>query len=181
MSTLIVFACVAGWAALAMALSLGCARGVASRPRRVVLRFAIFALVFAAPLADELVAWPQLRELCRGPGRFEYGPGQDAATAFGRTVHYRPRAQETQATLFPGVPVRLTFHDYVDAASGDLVLRFRSVRPLDSLAALRDARGEAHTWVLLECWGAALSREPDERVLALKIIRTPRTARRAVP
>jgi hypothetical protein len=181
MSSFIVFACVAGWAALAMAMALAAGGGIASRSRRILLRFALFGVIFVAPLGDELLAWPQLRELCRGPGRFEYGPGQDAATAFGRTVYYRPRAQETLATLFPGVPVRLTFHDYVDAGSGDLVLRFRSVRPLDSLAALRDARGVAHPWLLHECWGAALSREPDERLLALKIIRNPRAARRSTP
>lgn len=181
MSVLILFACVAGWSALALAVALGSARRVGSRLRRTVLRFGIFLLVFAAPLTDELIAWPQFTSLCRGAGRFEYGPGQDAATAFGRTVHYRPRAQETQSTLFPGVPVRLTFHDYVDAASGELVLRFRSVRPLGSLAAVRDAKGEAHPWLLHECWGAAMSREPDERALALKVVRNPRTAQRPAP
>lgn len=167
-------ACIAAWSALVLALALWSTRRIARRNPRIAASAAVFALVFALPLADEIIAWPQYRDLCRGAGRFEFGPGEDAATAFGRTVHYRPRAQERQETLFPGVPVRLTFHDYVDAASGGLVLRFRSVRPLDSLAAYVDARGGTHLWLLRECWGAGLSREPDERTLALKIVRRPR-------
>jgi hypothetical protein len=169
-----VLACIAAWSALVLALALWSTRRLARRSARIPASAGVFALVFALPLGDELVAWPQFRALCRGEGRFEYGPGQDAATAFGRTVVYRPRALERQETLFPGVPVRLTFHDYVDAATGELVLRFRSVRPLGSLAAFVDPGGAAHPWVLHECWGAALSREPDERTLALRIVRRQR-------
>lgn len=169
-----VLACIAAWSALVLALALSCTRRIGRRGPRIVASGAIFVVVFALPLADELLAWLQFRDLCRGPGRFEFGPGENAASAFGRTVVYRPRAVERQETLFPGVPVRVTFHDYVDAATGALVLRFRSVRPLDSLAAYVDARGVAHPWLLRECWGAGLSREPDERTLALKIVRRAR-------
>ena len=172
----LVLACIVVWSALVLALALWSTRRIGRRSLRVAASAAVFSAVFALPLADEIIAWPQLRELCRGPGRFEFGPGEDASTAFGRTVHYRPRAQERQETLFPGVPVRLTFHDYVDASSGGLVLRFRSVRPLGSLAAYVDARGVIHPWLLRECWGAGMSREPDERTLALKIVRRTRPA-----
>ena len=121
----------------------------------------MFALVFALPLADEIIAWPQYRDLCRGAGRFEFGPGEGCGDRL------RSRSTTGRAPGAPGnaVPRRAgaahTFHDYVDAASGGLVLRFRSVRPLDSLMAYVDARGGTYG-CCAEVLGRGLSRANDE-------------------
>jgi hypothetical protein len=173
MSTSFTIAAVSCWAALVLVLVLRAANGVRYRPARIGARFFLFALVFVAPAGDEMFAWPQMRKLCAGHGRFEYGPGMDEQSAFGRTVYYVPRAAERTETMFPGVPVRLSFHDYVDAHTGDVVLRFRSVLPLGSMFSYPDAKGARHTWLLRECWGANLSRAPDERALKLVVVRAP--------
>lgn len=173
MATVSTIAAAACWAALVLVLVLRTAGGMRHRPARIGARFALFSLLFVAPLGDELLAWPQLRRLCTGEGRFEYGPGMDEQAAFGRTVYYRPSAAEETQTVFPGIPVRLSFHDYVDAHSGDVVLRFRSVLPLGSMFAYPDAKGVRHPWLLRECWGANLSGVPDERALKLVVVRAP--------
>ena len=173
MSGLMLFGSLSIWLLFSVAIATWIVSLISMRSRRVYAKLILIPMLFLAPITDEVIAWPQLERLCKGTGRFEFGPGIDEQKAQGRTVYYRYKAAEEFRKLFPGVEVRYSYHDYVDARTGEVVLRFHSVMPIRSWFAFPDAGGSRHPWLLSECWSAKVNSLPDERSLRLNLVDKP--------
>lgn len=167
---LMFFGAIALWFAVAIAIALGLGHLLPERPWRSMVKIALIPFVFFAPVADEIIAWPQMRELCKGTGRFEFGPGMNEQKALGRSVYYRYKSTEERRKLFPDVEVLYISHDYVDAQTGEIILRFHSVEPKYSFFAYPDAGGSRNTWILSDCWSAKVNTSPDESKLRLNVV-----------
>jgi hypothetical protein len=78
-------------------------------------------LLFLLPVADELIAYPQMQALCASLKPYEFAAGMDEKKAFGRTVyHKRVTAQEV---IWPKtVKVTRIFSTYVDATTKEPIL-----------------------------------------------------------
>jgi hypothetical protein len=107
------------WIAVALALTMLLTRYVSRNWLRVLLRICIFILLLIAPLADELIARHQFRELCSTP------ISVDREKALGRTVSSAP----SKPTPVSGaaVPMSTLTWRYVDATTKEVVLEFVTV------------------------------------------------------
>ena len=169
---LMFFGAVALWFVTVVAIAFGIVRLLPDHPRWLIVKIALVLLVFFVPIADEIIAWPQMQELCKGNGRFIFGPEMNEQKALGRTVYYRYKSQEERRKLFPDVEVLYSLHDYVDTRTGEIILRFHSVKPTYSMFAYPDAGGTRNTWILSECWSAKVNTLPDESNLRLNVVKS---------
>jgi hypothetical protein len=90
------------WATIALALGSKIPQWLGIIRHRVGLGFLFALLVFVAPVADEIIAYPQMRALCASVGDFKFDPH----TATGQTVSkYPPIISKEMKTLFPNIQI----------------------------------------------------------------------------
>lgn len=147
---LILFGILGVWACLSVTISYWLGGFVSSTYWRIAARIALVPFVFFAPVADEIVAWPEMRELCKGTDNYQFAHGMDEKSAYGRTVYYTSGPSEIR-TLVSGPRVRYERFDYVDSTTRQPVLSYFTVEPIGSMFAFPDAGGGRHTWILRGC------------------------------
>lgn len=126
-------------------------------------------MVFFAPIADEIIAYPTYSKMCQGAGEFQFSSGMDEKKVFGREV-YSLRVEE-YIMLFPnrqtlskaelqsranenktsGVVAIKTIDKKIDNKTGEEILSIKKVKPISSMFAFPDASGGRNTWILKEC------------------------------
>ena len=119
------------------------------KPWRKAAQVALFPLVFAVPVLDEIIAWPQLQMLCAGADGYQYAQGMTQEKAVGRQA-YRRRWDELRF-LFPAVQVRYFRNEIIDFSTSEVILEAHAVEPVSSLFAAPSASGSRNPWLLREC------------------------------
>lgn len=113
----------------------------------------VAVLIFVAPVADEIIAWPQIRALCGDLSPLGYASGMDERKAYGRTIYYRDIY--TPISVFPS-SVHVDRHDgiYFDARSNEPILAYHGYTPRKAfLSVPNGSGGGAMTLILRGCSG----------------------------
>lgn len=93
---------------------------------RTAASVVLVPLIFIAPVADEIIAYPQLQAMCEATG---YELAMAEKEAYGRTIYYTSR--RTPDTLWPNTVV-VARHEvnYIDATTKQPVVVGRGVSPV---------------------------------------------------
>ncbi len=102
--------------------------------------------LFFLPVADEIIAKPEMDALCKGAGRYEYDPEK----AFGKTVYRAPRTTEYKR-LLTGIVITIERGGYVDTDTNRALITYYEVMPSGGIFGFPDAGGNKHPWLLSEC------------------------------
>jgi hypothetical protein len=124
------------------------------RDRQVLMLAPVFALlVFVAPVADEIIAYPQMMALCSNLPPLGLAEGMDEKKAYGRAVYYQDISTPIQ--VFPS-SVHIDRHDavYFDAKSHEKILSYHGYTPKKAfLAVSNGSSGGTMTLILQSCSG----------------------------
>lgn len=139
------------WLVIALALGRKIPKwlGITRHQKALGLVFAL--LVFVAPVADEVIAYPQMRGLCASLKPYEFAPGMDEKKAYGRTVEQALEINEE--SLWPS-SVKVTRWDlrYIDTATKEPVLVYTRFQPKSGMLGVPNgSSGGAMTVLLKEC------------------------------
>ena len=145
---LLFFVVITIWAAVAFALGSKIPLWLGLKQYRVALGSAFALLLFVAPVADEIIAWPQMQALCKKVRLYELAPGMDEKKAFGRTVHYAERTEKFN--LWPPT-VELLRWDiaFVDAVTKEPVLVATRFEPLRGMLGIPNGSSGGQMTVVL--------------------------------
>ena len=167
------------WVLVTIPIARWLGKKLPDKPWRKAAQIALFPLVFAVPVLDEIIAWPQLRALCDGAGIYSYPPGMTQEKAMGRAVYNTYR--NDLEFLFPLVSVRRIRDELVDLGTGETILTSHAVEPESSMLALPTASGTRATWILRRCPPPTSTWEKNrlltDEVLKLKKVEPPKTRR----
>lgn len=120
------FGAIAIWAWVALALGSKLPRWLGITRYRTAFGFVFALLVFVTPVADEIIAYPQLKMLCKSVEIVEYDP----QTATGKTVSkYPPIIGKETKTLFPGIQVLVQHGAYVAPTTEIPVVKWAWIEP----------------------------------------------------
>ena len=109
------------WALIALALGRKIPQWLGITRHRTALGFVFALLVFVAPVADEIIAWPQMRALCASLKAYELAPDINEKSAYGRSIYYTQI--HSRVTLFPStIEITKSNIAYVDAVTKEPVL-----------------------------------------------------------
>lgn len=93
---------------------------------RVLWTWVLVPVLFFLPVADEIIAWPQLKMLCKSVESVEYDP----QTATGKTVSKNPPIIDKETkTLFPGIQVLVQQGAYVAPTTEIPVVKWKWIEP----------------------------------------------------
>lgn len=167
---ILLFLCI--WAAIALLVANFIGRKLLKRftkdasgrttSKGVVIILLLAILVFFAPIADEIIAYPTYYKMCQSAGKYEFAPGMDAKKAFGRQYYIKfdneklirlfPWASEVnraedppKSALVKEINLRL-----IDESTNEIILTSRIVVPVTSLFAI-PWDGKRVTWLLHSC------------------------------
>ena len=141
------------WALIALALGRKIPRWLGITRHRTALGFVFALLVFVTPVADEIIAWPQMRALCRNLPPLGLASGMTDQKANGRTVYYQDI--NTPISIFPS-SVHVVRHDgiYFDATSHEPILSYHGYTPRTAfLSVPNGSSGGTMTLILRGCSG----------------------------
>ena len=126
MSGLFFFFVIGVWALIALSLGIKIPKWLGVTRHRTVASGVLVALIFLAPVADEIIAYPQMQTLCAAGG---YELAMTEKEAYGRTIYYT--SHSTPDTLWPATVV-VARHKvrYIDATSKQPVVIGRGVSPV---------------------------------------------------
>ncbi|WP_460488827.1 hypothetical protein [Curvibacter fontanus] len=147
------FGAIAIWAWVALALGSKLPRWLGITRYRTAFGFVFALLVFVTPVADEIIAYPQLKALCSDLPSLDFAEGMNEQKAFGRTVYYRD--MYTSISVFPS-SVRVDRHDgiYFDARTNEPVLAYHGYTPRKAfLSVPNGSSGGFMTLILRGCSG----------------------------
>jgi hypothetical protein len=118
-----------------------------------IVTVVLVPVIFLLPVADEVIAYPQMQALCSNLQPLDYAAGMNAEKAFGRTVYYRDI--KTPILLSPST-VKAYRHDgvYFDAKTEEQILSYHGYTPTSSwLAVPNGSSGGEMTLILRNCSG----------------------------
>lgn len=144
---------IAIWAVVALALGSKIPLWLGLKQHRVALGFAFALLLFVAPVADEIIAWPQMQLLCSNLQPLSLAEGMDEKRAYGRTVYYRDSYEPVQ--IFPR-SVRLERHEgaYFDTNTHEKILSYHGYTPRHGFLSIPNgSSGGTMTAILKGCSG----------------------------
>lgn len=114
----------------------------------LALATGVALLVFVAPVADEIIAYPQMRALCKQDRFFELVPGMDEKNSYGRTVYSEER--HANESIFPQtVEVTRWQTAYVDVSTKEDVLINRRFLPIRGMLGVSNGSSGGKMTVLL--------------------------------
>lgn len=126
----------------------------ATRYRRA-LSVLLIPLIFLAPVADEIVAYPQMLALCKHDKLYELATGMNEKKAYGRTVYYVQKKE--LISLWPStVKVSRLDMAYVDAQTNETVLARIGFRAAQGMLGLPAGSSGDKTTVLLSGCGSRI-------------------------
>jgi hypothetical protein len=105
-------------------------------------------LIFVAPVADEIIAYPQMKALCKQVTYFELAPGMDEKSAFGRTVYYTQKTKK-DSLWPPSVEILLWEMAYIDAVTKEPVLHSSAIEPLRGMLGVPNGSSGGQMTVIL--------------------------------
>lgn len=157
------FGAIAVWGLIALALGIKLPKWLRIQRYRPLWAAVFVMLVFFAPVADEIIAYPQLKVLCSNLPPLDFAQGMNEQKAYGRTVYYRD--MYTSISVFPS-SVRVDRHDgvYFDATTNEPVLAYHGYTPRKALLSVPNgSSGGTMTLILYGCSG--MKSGPDGYVI----------------
>jgi hypothetical protein len=159
------------WVVIAVALGRKIPKwlGIARYPKALGAVFAL--LVFVAPVADEIIAYPQMMTLCTGVEKVEYDP----QTATGQTVSkYSSIISHETKTLFPGIQVRIEQRALVTPVAEVPIVKWGSIEPRAGFLHFpAGSSGDSMPLLLSDCGFTARSGDQFLKIIEpLKLVRT---------
>ena len=128
-------------------------------------------LVFAAPVVDEVIAYPQMKALCKTVEHVEYDP----KTATGQTVSkYSSVIGNEKRTLFPGILVRIERRALVTPFAEVPIVKWASIEPQAGFLQFpAGSSGGSMPLLLADCGFTARDSERFLKVVTpLKLVKT---------
>lgn len=123
---LLFFGAIALWGLIALTLGTKVPKWLGIQRFRTLWAVVIVPIVFFAPVADEIIAWPEMQALCKSIETVEY----DRQTATGATVSkYPPILAKETKTLFPNIQVLVQQGAYVAPVTETPVIRWTWIEP----------------------------------------------------
>ncbi len=146
---LLFFGAIALWGAIAIALGIKLPKWLGIQRYRPLWTVVLVPLVFFAPVADEIIAYPQMKALCASLKPYELAPGMDEKKAYGRVVYYTQR--RTSETLFPStIEITRSNIAYVDATTKEPVLVQSWFEPRRGMLGIPNGSSGGQMTVLLD-------------------------------
>ena len=147
---LMLFGAIIFWLLLALILANWIGNFLPHTPWGIGAKFLLTPIIFIAPLADEIIAIPEMKSLCEQKKMPIVGKDIGERTDAGRIV--RSKIETEYISLSTGVRLLASRHDYYDVNTQKLVLsEYYELRPIKSLFAYPDAGGSRNTWILNKC------------------------------
>jgi hypothetical protein len=153
MMGILFFGVIAVWALIALVLGCNLPQRLRIQRYRPAWAVVFVVLVFFAPVADEIIAYPQMQALCRDLQPLSLASGMSEEKAYGRTVSYRDIT--TPVSIFPS-SVKVDRHDgiYFDLKTNEPILAYHGYTPRSAFLAIPNgSSGGAMTLLLQGCSG----------------------------
>jgi exosortase/archaeosortase len=150
---LLFFGAIALWALIALVLGVKLPEWLRIQRYRLACTLVFVVLVFFAPVADEVIAWPQMQVMCRDLQPLSLASGMSEEQAYGRTVSYRDIT--TPVSIFPS-SVNVDRHDgiYFDTKTNEPILAYHGYTPRSAFLAIPNgSSGGSMTLLLQGCSG----------------------------
>jgi hypothetical protein len=145
---IIFFVVISVWALVALVLGFKLPQWLGMRRNQSLWTVVFVVLVFFAPVADEILAYPQIKVLCKQDRLFNFSPGMDAKKAYGRTVYSEEREMFTK--LFPSsIEVIRWTTVYVDATTKEEVFKRSGIHPQRGMLGVPSGSSGGQMTVLL--------------------------------
>lgn len=111
-------------------------------------------LIFVAPVADEIISYPQMKALCSSLKPYEFSPGMDEKKAYGRTVDQA--GEDEMVSLWPStVTVKKVNVVYVDAKTREAIIEHHWFEPIRGMLGVPNGSSGGSMTVLLSTCGPA--------------------------
>ena len=148
---LLFFGAIAVWGVIAIALGSKLPEWLGIKRHRTALGFVFALLVFVAPVADEIIAYPQMQMLCQQVNGLELARGMDEEKAHGKSFYYAE--DNHNVTLWPS-SVKLLRRDYayINAMTKEAILQGVWFEPLRGMLGVPNgSSGGQMTLILGKC------------------------------
>lgn len=138
---------------------------------RVLWTWVLVPVLFFLPVVDEIIAWPQLKMLCKSVDSVKYDP----QTAIGKTVSkYSSVIGRDVKTLFPGIQVRIEHRALVTPVAEVPIVKWASVEPQAGFLKFpAGSSGSSMSLLLTDCGFTARDSERFLKIVeTLKLVKT---------
>lgn len=159
------------WLLLAVTLGFKIPNWLGIKRYRIPVGIALAALIFLAPVGDEIIAYPQLKAMCKSVESVEYDP----KTAAGQTVSkYSSVISNETRTLFPGIQVRIEQRALVTPVAELPIVKWSSIEPRAGFMRFpAGSSGDSMPLLLSDCGFTARSSERFLKIVEpLKLVKT---------
>lgn len=109
------------WFAISIALGVKIPKWMGVRRFGWVFSLLLTPLIFLTPVADEVIAYPQMVNLCASLKPYDFTFGVDEKSAYGRTVYHK-QSNTRELIWPPTVEVKKWTSAYVDSKTGEPIL-----------------------------------------------------------
>lgn len=151
---LIFFGAIALWGAISVVLGSKLPNWFGIQRCRILWTGTFTVLVFFIPVADEIIAYPQMKALCEQDRSFRFSFGMDEKKSFGRTVYSEER--NTNEYIFPSSIKLIRWSTvYVDAVTKEDVLMNHRFIPIRGMLGIPNGSSGGTMTLLLRSCGSA--------------------------
>ncbi len=163
------FGAIALWALIALVLGVKLPEWLRIQRYRLPWTVVCVVLVFFAPVADEIIAWPQLQVMCKSVDTVEFDP----QTAVGQTVSkYPPIVSKETKTLFPSIQVLVQKSAYVAPITEIPVVKWAWIEPRAGFLNFpAGSSGNSMPLLLTDCGFTPRSGELRKAIDPLKLVK----------
>ena len=142
---LMLFGAIIVWITLSVAVAIWLGNKISSRTWRIATKVLLTPLIFFVPVADEIIAWPEMKALCDKASNYEY----DEKTARGRIVSRKISiGSRENITLFPNIKIVIERYDHVDNKSGERVVSWYQITTHGGKMGIPSSSGEQYPLIL---------------------------------
>lgn len=136
------------WIAIALTLGIKLPKWMGVKRFAPLVSVVLVPLIFFAPVADEIIAYPQMQALCKQVSGLVLAPGMDEQKANGRTVY--SMGLSTTTALWPSsVKILRRDYAYVDATTKESILQGVWFEPLRGMLGVPNGSGGGQMTLLL--------------------------------
>lgn len=145
------FGVIAIWALIALVLGIKLPTWLGIQRFKPWISVLLVPLIFFGPVADEIIAYPQMQALCKQVRGLTLAPGIDEKKVTGRTVY--SWGLTTTTALWPSsVKVLRRDYSYVDATTKEAILQGVWFEPLRGMIGIPNgSSGGQITLLLRKC------------------------------
>jgi hypothetical protein len=155
------FGTIAIWAFVALTLGIKLPKWLRIQRYRALCASVFVVLIFFAPVADEIIAYPQMQELCQSMKPYQLATGMDEKAAYGRTVDQA--GEDVLFSLWPHtIHVRKVNVVYVDATTREPILSRSWFEPMRGMLGVPNgSSGGTMTLLLNKCGPLTETYDPN--------------------